>query len=106
MFVSLESSFEISTRVGRGVAFLDTEYPGWREKIDVDLLDIQLGNCCALGQLYGSYRAGEYKLRLNEVTAGRLGFFAKRAFDFKSYILRYIEYFLLTRAWKRALLVG
>lgn len=40
----------------RGAAFLDEVAPGWRERIDVERLDIASSCSCVLGQLWeGSY---------------------------------------------------
>ena len=41
--------------VDRGIKFLDYFHPGWKEKIDVDELDMDDNECCILGQLYGDY---------------------------------------------------
>lgn len=41
--------------VDRGIKFLDYFHPGWKEKIDVDKLDMDDNECCILGQLYGDY---------------------------------------------------
>jgi hypothetical protein len=38
--------------VCRGVAFLDKHVPGWEKEIDLDDLDLQMGDRCVLGQLY------------------------------------------------------
>lgn len=51
--------------VASGAAFLDEKYPAWRQKIDVDTIDISDGDYCILGQLYGSYSRGMDLLRLS-----------------------------------------
>ena len=45
-------------RVRRGAELLDRVHPGWREKIQIDTLDISSTRHCILGQLYGSYSEG------------------------------------------------
>jgi hypothetical protein len=47
----------------RGAKLLDEKYEGdWREKIDVDELDMDNQDECVLGQLYGDYEDGLVKL--------------------------------------------
>jgi hypothetical protein len=38
--------------VRNGAALLDATLPGWRKKIDLDLLDLNSTRCCILGQLF------------------------------------------------------
>lgn len=39
-------------RVAKGVAWLDENYPGWFDVIDLDTLDIAACDRCVLGQVY------------------------------------------------------
>ncbi len=48
----------IRERVEAGAKLLDEKVPGWREKIDLDSLDVGNHSSCILGQLYGEYSAG------------------------------------------------
>jgi len=41
--------------VNRGVMFLNFFNPGWKEKIDIDNLNMGDPKLCILGQLYGDY---------------------------------------------------
>lgn len=60
-------------RVARGAAFMDANYPGWVDKIDLNTLDIHSACDCVLGQAGLSYtntwiehfsaKAGEMKSR-------------------------------------------
>lgn len=38
-------------RVAAGAALLDTKVPGWRDRIDMDILDLDSTVCCIIGQL-------------------------------------------------------
>jgi len=41
----------IKSRVAAGVAFLDDEAPGWRDKVDPDTLDMSDTSNCIIGQI-------------------------------------------------------
>jgi hypothetical protein len=59
--------------VARGVELLDEAGPaGWREVIDLGLLNLSSGRLCVLGQLYGSYQDGLQELDVER--AHDLGF--------------------------------
>lgn len=45
----------IPVRVARGVALLDEKRPGWRDRIDLDALDMRSSRDCVLGQLYADH---------------------------------------------------
>lgn len=57
---------ENAARVARGMALLDKERPGWRERIDVAKLDLSSCYACVLGQLAGEYRTGANRLDIHE----------------------------------------
>ena len=40
-------------RIERGAAWLDEHHPGWRDKVNVDTLDLSDCTMCVLGQLSG-----------------------------------------------------
>jgi hypothetical protein len=52
----------ITGAVKKGVALLDDQAPGWRDKIDVDSFDITSQHRCVLGQVYGEYTDGALAL--------------------------------------------
>lgn len=52
------STIQISPEVERGSAWLDRNLPGWRDDIDLALLDLKFGTRCIIGQLYGSWGRG------------------------------------------------
>jgi len=61
--------------VKAGVEFLDKHQPGWREKVNLEVLDMQKGFYCILGQVFGSYHDGASFI---ERTVGR-----DKAIDFR-----------------------
>ena len=67
-------SEDLRTRIERGAKLLDERAPGWRERIDLDRLD--MGGCfdCVLGQLFGGYSTGADALGLHLPTDSSLGF--------------------------------
>lgn len=58
--LALHASYATAARVDRGAAWLDTAFPGWRDRIDADRLDLG-DNCdCVLGQLLEAHRGDEF----------------------------------------------
>lgn len=78
---------DYTAKVNAGIALLDSEKPGWRDKIDLGTLD--LGSCavCILGQVFGEYETGIDELDINGYDYGFNG----------------DNYRELTAAWKEAL---
>lgn len=54
----------IRERVERGIAYLDRMTPGWDQRIDLEMLDMNSCTRCVLGQLYGDYEHGLTKIGL------------------------------------------
>lgn len=48
----------IEDRVTNGIVLLDVTSPGWRDKVNIDDLNMRSGADCILGQIYGSYTDG------------------------------------------------
>lgn len=44
----------LQDNVARGAAWLDTEVPGWAERIDLSTLDLRSSSRCVAGQLFGN----------------------------------------------------
>lgn len=64
----------LRTRIERGAKLLDERVPGWRERIDLDRLDMGNSLHCILGQCFGSYFDGLRTLDLSTDSAyGFLG---------------------------------
>lgn len=61
-------------RVDAGMKMLDSKEPDWYRNISTDVLDLMSTQACVLGQLYGSYGAGQAKLNLSEADLEMLGF--------------------------------
>ena len=55
-------------RVAAGVNMLDQKVPGWDARIDPHGLNIAHVGCCVLGQLFGDYGLGLFKLHLDKKT--------------------------------------
>jgi hypothetical protein len=66
--------------IAAGMELLDCKAPGWREKIDVFKLDLNDGQMCVLGQVYGSYDDGLNELGLSDCGA-EYGFYVQRFLD-------------------------
>jgi hypothetical protein len=78
-------------RVAAGAALLDERGPDdWRDKIDLDTLDVFSFTDCVLGQLYGRYNSGKDALDIWEGMS--YGFDDSKGHHVK-----------LTAAWKRYL---
>lgn len=50
--IKLERIGSLSERVARGVELLDRETPRWRERIDVETLDMHSVYRCIIGQVF------------------------------------------------------
>jgi hypothetical protein len=47
----------VAERVARGAALLDGKLPGWDERIDLAVLDLETCTLCVLGQVFASAAA-------------------------------------------------
>jgi hypothetical protein len=65
---------DLDSRVSRGVPFLDERYPGWRGRINREILDMSDVCNCIGGQLYRSYYWFLTKYDLSDAEAIDLGF--------------------------------
>jgi hypothetical protein len=63
-----------SVAVAYGAAFLAEHVPGYRQKLDVNGIDVLSSTRCPLGQVFGKYMDGCTVLGLSQEQAGRLGF--------------------------------
>jgi hypothetical protein len=85
----------VDERVARGMALLDKRNPGWRTRINLRTLNVETCDNCVLGQVYGDYFLGIWKLRLP-----LLGF----RFGFQTFMGGMTRgYPQLNAAWKQAL---
>jgi hypothetical protein len=69
-------------RVEKGAALLDGVRPGWAGEIATDRLAMETCNKCVLGQLYGDYQEGWFRV-LEPLPASRL--FSAAAHGFTLY---------------------
>lgn len=51
-------SYSYESKVAQGVQLLDQNVPNWRDKINVDNLDLGSCSICVLGQVFGDYNDG------------------------------------------------
>ncbi len=75
---------ELHEHAAVGAAMLDRAVPGWAERINLDALDMSVGepgfygkaaDCgCILSQLYGTYNAGRVALDVDLDAGDRFGF--------------------------------
>lgn len=56
----------ICERVRRGMKLLDEHMPGWKDKLNVQQLDMSSSYACVLGQLYKSLLNGRQALKLSQ----------------------------------------
>lgn len=90
----------IDERVKAGAAFLDENYPGWLDRINLDELHMDSCDACIIGQVAGCYRkVYPYLDSVHDTEAGTaeaasLGF----AIDATDYTDRWP---LLADAWRR-----
>src|SRR5713101_3083657 len=70
--IYLQTAFR--KRVRRGIRFLDTVKPGWREQIDLERLDMLHTRLCLCGQLYGRHKNSYRVLRLSPADFVMYGF--------------------------------
>lgn len=82
-------------RVKAGIKFLDENYNGnWREKINLDKLDISDHENCVLGQLFVSYLIGIIKfVSVYGYNSYSMGFNDSNSYETKE----------LTKEWKKQL---
>lgn len=66
---------DAEAQVKRGAAKLDQVNPGWHWVISIDKLQMYMWDSCILGQLYGTFVAGETTLELVDKDAEYFGFF-------------------------------
>lgn len=91
---------EYRVLVSQGAKLLDVKVPGWRERVNVDALDMFDPCKCVLGQLFEAYSIGLKWLMLNRQSRMVYGFDASEPPGTKGMVE---EYGKLTRAWQREL---
>lgn len=90
--------------VAKGIALLDEKGPeGWRDRIDLDELDVSGGCTCVLAQVYGTYGRGCTALRMASTGCPCCETGKDQAHDFGFNDTCDISYDQLTAAWRAAL---
>lgn len=53
--MTLEQQVEMEEAVDRGIEYLNRIHPGWKQKINLE--DLDMSNCkeCVMGQVFGDY---------------------------------------------------
>ena len=90
---TMEMRRDADRAVQRGIVWLDANVPKWRERIDVNKLNLQYPCECVLGQLDDDFYKSVWNRRLERAEVLNLGFAAGAG----------MRYATLTAAWKRAL---
>lgn len=78
----------IKERVDAGVKWLDETHPNWRDRVNVDILDMYSDSSCILGQMFSQYAYAR------EILGGR--FCTEHGFSSDDPS----EYHELTKEWK------
>lgn len=102
------AKLSIEERVSRGIAFLDSAVPGWRDHDDINDLDVRSGLDCPAALAYGGWFTATRLMPLRERDYAKHGFIVYPSTDDSHYMLSYEtdaykEYEALTAEWKRQL---
>jgi hypothetical protein len=105
----------IDERVAAGIALLDERTPGWRKKVDLDMLNLADGRWCIVGQVYGEFWENQHRpfknqrrMGLDDDRAAREKLEAKLEahgffISWRRQPYGWQKYAGLTKAWKRAI---
>ena len=98
----------VKERVQRGAEYLDDVDPGWHRRIDPDVLELESGRRCVLGQLHGEFRLGLGRSHVLSLSSAPRASLSPVAYGFKcvegvSEEQQARDYELLTRAWRAAI---
>jgi hypothetical protein len=55
-----------TAQVNAGIKLLDEQQPGWRDKIDLETLNLGSCSVCVLGQIFGDYEEGTIELDIED----------------------------------------
>ena len=83
-------------RVTKGHQWLDQNYPGWKEKIDLDTLELSSCLNCVLGQLYGHFDNSPFAEDGPEYLHGK-------EFGFDRFIGQVVTFGDLQEEWEKVL---
>lgn len=91
---------DFEKEVSRGIAFLDEHCPDWKNKIDLDTLDMKNCSYCVLGQVFGDWFKGKRCLEIEDQVSVDLGFDISYSYPYN------YDWRRLTSAWIKALETG
>ena len=97
----------VKERVTYGAALLDEKKPGWREKIDLEILAISSCRYCVLGQIYHEFISGMVLLDLDRDGLEEHGFIWHPRSSEGCFVTSYeleSEIVRLDEAWKEEIL--
>lgn len=99
------SQARIRGAVRNGVALLDARMPDWYTHIDLDILQMQFGCNCVLGQLHrGHYALGTSRLRLGATAYNPDAYvYMGMAVDLGFHARNHAEWDALTEEWTRVI---
>lgn len=99
------TTLDPSVRISAGLAFMDERYPGWRNRINPDTLDVADPCNCILAQATGrDYNEVVPELGLRAMAASRLGIFViDNSPGEEPSPAALAEYDVLTAGWLEAL---
>lgn len=100
----------VRDRVQRGASYLDEVDPGWHRRVNADVLELEDGQHCVLGQLHGEFRLGLGRSRVLTLSSAPRASLSPVAYGFKcvegvSEKWKDRDYELLTKAWREAVRV-
>lgn len=85
-------------QIQQGIAYLNEQRPGWVQRLDLDLLEMENGECCVLGQLGGDFLDALELFRLSEEESIQLGFLLDSSrYPTKQDLSK--DYSILTEEW-------
>lgn len=94
----------LKDKICKGITMLDAVNPDWHWRVNPKALEMEYEQCCVLGQLYGGFERGKYKLNISDEQAYQLGFLSwfQRGYDWAQW-LPFVGR-RLSRAWKQAII--
>lgn len=93
----------IHAAVSRGANLLDRFEPGWRARVDTDILSVEYISHCVLGQVFGDFHAGRDALSDYMAADGEVFSAQRFGFDITEFDT---DYAVLDDAWRRQLKRG
>lgn len=90
------------TEITKGMEYADANWPGWKERINLDTFNMRWYESCIVGQMTGDYDAWAYENPFREFECGFAIDGNKAPLEGRSDFYRE-EYARLTAEWKAAI---